>query len=47
MQVYDMTAPEKAFKIANRIQQETFLRTSAPYDSQICAKFATGVQKKV
>lgn len=47
MEVYDMTAPERAFKIANRIWQENLLRTSVPDDRQICAEFATGVQKKV
>lgn len=39
MEVYDRTAPERAFKIANR--------TSGPDDRQVCAKFVTGVQKKV
>lgn len=34
-----MTTPERDFKIAKT--------TSAPDDRQICAKFATGVQKKV
>lgn len=42
-----MTTPERAFEIANRVQQGTFLRTSVPDDRQICAKFATGDQREV
>lgn len=41
-----MTTPKRAFEIANRIQQATFLRTSVPDDRQIHAKFATGVQRE-
>lgn len=42
-----MTTPKRAFEIANRIQQATFLRTSVPDDRQIHAKFATGVWREV